>query len=287
MTFVTGTAFIALLTSLLAALLIVAYRKLAVAEDPRIDEVEAMLPGANCGACGQPGCRAFAECLVKGVSTPSACTVSNDDARQRIARFLGVSVGETQKRVARLACNGGNNVARMNAVYRGEASCLAAAQVSGGGKTCVWGCLGYGDCERACDFGAIHMNSHALPVVDESQCTACGDCVTVCPKDLFTIQPVSQQLWVRCNNREWGDEILRYCEVACTACGRCAMDAPGVIEMHNNLPVVNYSKSIQPQEAIQRCPTGAIVWLDTDGTMVIGHLAKTIVRQAPLPATTL
>jgi RnfABCDGE-type electron transport complex B subunit len=282
MAFITGIGFIALLTSLLALLVIVAYRKLAVVEDPRIDQVEEMLPGANCGACGQAGCRAFAESLVKGESQPSQCTVSTQTGKQQIAAFLGVAVGETVKRVARLACNGGNNVARANAMYVGEPSCLAANQVSGGGKSCVWGCLGYGDCARVCTFDAIHMNSHALPVVDENQCTACGDCVTVCPKDLFSIHPVSHQLWVRCKNREMGDDILHYCEVACTACGRCAMDAPDVIAMQNNLPVVNYSIPSQPQEAIERCPTGAIVWLETDGRIISGSAAKTVVRQTPL-----
>jgi electron transport complex protein RnfB len=284
MTFVTGIAFLGGLTFVLVTILIVANRKLAVYEDPRIDQVEDMLPHVNCGACGQAGCRAFAEALIKGSAKPGECTVGSDAMKQQIARFLGVEVGETVKRVARLACNGGNNAARVNAHYVGERTCLAATQVSGGGKTCAWGCLGYGDCQRACTFDAIHMNSHALPVVDESQCTACGDCVTVCPKDLFSIHAVSHQLWVRCKNRELGDDILKYCEVACTACGRCAMDAPSVIAINNNLPVVNYTNDAQPRQAIQRCPTGAIVWIETDGTVELGKDSRTVIRQAPLEA---
>jgi len=286
MTFIIGIGFFGALTFLLTTVLIVAHHKLTVAEDPRIEQVEALLPLVNCGACGQAGCRAFAECLVKGTAKPAECTVSSDAMKQQIAQFLGVDVGTAVKRVARLACNGGNNVARVNAQYIGENACLAAAQVGGGGKTCVWGCLGFGDCEQACDYDAIHMNSNALPVVDESQCTACGDCVTVCPKELFSIQPVSHHLWVRCKNRELGDEILRYCEVACTACARCAMDAPDIITMENNLPVVNYAKNIQHRMAIQRCPTGAIVWIDTDGTVVTGKDSKSVIRQAPLEAMT-
>ena len=135
---------------MLASILIVAHRKLAVFEDPRIDAVEDLLPHVNCGACGQAGCRAFAQALVIGTAKPGECTVGSETMKQQIAEFLGVEVGEASKRVARLACNGGNNVARMNARYVGEPTCLAAAQVSGGGKTCAWGCLGYGDCERAC-----------------------------------------------------------------------------------------------------------------------------------------
>ena len=284
MTFVTAIAFLGGLTFVLATLIIVAYKKLAIAEDPRIDQVEELLPHVNCGACGQAGCRAFAESLVKGTAKPGECTVGSEAMKQHIAGLLGVAVGQTVKRVARLACNGGNNVARINARYMGEKTCLAAAQVGGGGKTCAWGCLGYGDCEHACQFDAIRMNSHALPVVDESQCTACGDCVTVCPKDLFSIHPVSHQLWVRCKNQQMGDDLLEYCEVACTACGRCAMDAPDLIVMKNNLPVIDYSGHSEHREAIQRCPTAAIVWIESDGTVVTGKDSKPIVRQAPLEA---
>jgi RnfABCDGE-type electron transport complex B subunit len=282
MTFVTGIGFLGVLTFLLTTIIIVANKRLAVSEDPRIDQVEDLLPHVNCGACGHTGCRAFAQSLVKGSAKPGECTVGSEAMKQQIAHLLGVEIGQTVKRVARLACNGGNNAARINARYVGEKTCLAAAQVSGGGKTCVWGCLGYGDCERACLFDAIHMNSHALPVVDENQCTACGDCVTVCPKDLFSIHPVSHHLWVRCKNREMGDDILNYCAAACTACGRCAMDAPDVIVMENNLPVVNDTIATQPREAIQRCPTGAIVWIEIDGKTILGKDSKTVVRDAPL-----
>ena len=126
------------------------------------------------------------------------------------------------------------------------------------------------------------MNSHSLPVVDENLCTACGDCVEVCPKDLFSIHPVSHSLWVACSNHEHGDEITQYCTVACTACGKCAMDGGESVVMENNLPVVNYNLPIQAQHAIQRCPTGAIVNLATDGQIIKGEMANKIVRRDPL-----
>jgi RnfABCDGE-type electron transport complex B subunit len=184
------------LTFLLASMLILANRKLYVEEDPRIDAVEEMLPHTNCGACGYPGYRPFAEALVSGAAPPGKCTVSNDEGRQAIAGFLGVVVGEQTRIVARLACAGGVNVARNRAHYDGTRSCLAAAQVAGCGKGCFWGCLGLGDCERICDFDAIDMDRHSLPVVDSDKCTACGDCVDVCPKDLFLLQPETNRLWV-------------------------------------------------------------------------------------------
>ncbi len=270
------------LTMVLALMLIIANKKLYVYEDPRIDVVEGMLPHANCGACGYPGCRPFAEALVKGEMPPAKCSVSSEEGQKEIAQFLGVDAGSEEKKVARLACAGGNNVAINRARYEGISSCRAEALVSGGGKGCSWGCLSHGDCEKVCDFDAITMNAFGLPVVDEAKCTACGDCVEVCPKDLFSIHPVSHRLWVACKSLEAGDGVLEECEVGCTACGKCAMDAPSLITMINNLPVVDYSKKHQTQAPIQRCPTGAIVWLEENGEVIKGAEAKKIIRKGKL-----
>lgn len=266
------------LTLLLAIMLIVANRKLYVYEDPRIDTVEDMLPHANCGACGKPGCRPFAEALVSGELLPGKCTVSSEEGRQAIADFLGIALGAEEKQVARLACAGGTNVAVNRAQYEGLDSCRAATLVSGGGKGCFWGCLGFGDCEAVCDFDAIHMDKHGLPVVDADLCTACGDCVEVCPKDLFSLQPVSHHLWVACKNLDHGDEVLEDCLVGCTACGKCAMDGGDLITMAFNLPVVHYNRGNQSRKAIERCPTGAIVWWDGKQALK-GKEAKRIIRQ--------
>lgn len=280
MTIVIALAALGSLTLLLAIMLIVANKKLYVYEDPRIDVVEDMLPHANCGACGYPGCRPFAEALVSGEALPGKCTVSSEEGRERIAHYLGVALGAEEKRVARLACAGGTNVAINRAKYRGISTCKAAALVSGGGKGCFWGCLGHGDCEAVCDFDAIEMSPHGLPIVDVDKCTACGDCVEVCPKDLFSLQPVSNRLWVACKNLEQGDDILEECQVACTACGKCAMDAPGeLITMVHNLPVIDYSRNHQTMEPIQRCPTGAIVWLDDEGMAIKGRESKKVIRK--------
>ena len=280
MTIIIALAALGSLTLLLALMLVIANKKLYVYEDPRIDVVEDMLPHANCGACGFPGCRPFAEALVSGEVLPGKCTVSSDEGRSKIATFLGVALGAEEKIVARLACAGGTNVAMNRAKYSGIPSCQAAALVSGGGKGCFWGCLGHGDCEKVCDFDAITMDEHGLPVVDIEKCTACGDCVEVCPKDLFSLHPVSHRLWVQCKNLEAGDDILEDCQVACTACGRCAMDAPGeLITMDNNLPVVNYMENHNTMDPIQRCPTGAIVWLDDKLGVVKGKESKKIIRK--------
>jgi electron transport complex protein RnfB len=268
------------LTLILAGMLILANKKLYVYEDPRIDEVEDMLPHANCGACGYPGCRPFAEALVGGEALPGKCTVSSEAGRLSIANYLGVALGAEDKIVARLACAGGTNVARNRANYEGMDTCRAASLVSGGGKGCFWGCLGHGDCFDVCDFDAITMNEHSLPVVDVDKCTACGDCVEICPKGLFSLQPIDNRLWVACKNLEAGDEVLEECQVGCTACGKCAMDDPGdLITIENNLPVVNYSRNHKTQKPIQRCPTGAIVWLDDLEGVIKGAESKKIIRK--------
>ncbi len=240
-----------------------------------------MLPLTNCGACGHPGCRAFSEALIAGSALPGKCTVSDESARQRIAAFLGVDVGAEEKRVARLACAGSHNVARNHARYDGLSSCRAAALVAGGGKGCFWGCLGIGDCEKACDFDAIRMQL-GIPVVDEEACTACGDCVEVCPKDLFSLHPVSHRLWVACSSLDKGDALLDDCAVACTACGRCEMDGPGLITMRDNLPVVDYTRDHSTRVPIERCPTGAILWLSADEGPQRGAAAHPIPGREPL-----
>lgn len=274
----------AILGGILAWVLAQASKRLYVYEDPRIDEVEACLPHSNCGACGTAGCRNFAEQVVAGDIVPAKCTVNKPEMNAYIADMLGVSMGDVEKQVARLACAGGHHVARMRARYEGMKSCRGAATVSGGGKDCAWGCLGLGDCESVCDFDAIHMNEFGLPVVDTDLCTACGDCVEVCPKSLFSIQPISHKLWMACKNRADGDTAEVQCAVACTACGKCVADSPeGLMRLDGNLAVIDYTRNdLATVKSIERCPTGAIVWLD-DSRITRGQAAKKIVRITPLP----
>ena len=243
--------------------LALANRYLHVVEDPRIDQVEGMLPGSNCGACGEPGCRGLAEKVVGGTAPPSRCTVSSPGGILAIADYLGIDAGATRKRVARLHCAGGLGRALQIAAYEGFSSCRAAHLVAGGGLECSWGCLGEGDCEKACDFDAIRMNSLRLPTVDVDKCTACGDCVEACPRFLFEILPADHHLLVQCAAPLAADEARKVCKVVCDACGRCAQDAPpGLVTMRNHLPVVDYSKGGPATSKItERCPTGAIQWV--------------------------
>jgi electron transport complex protein RnfB len=281
-----ATLFMLALGVTLALLLAIANKRLYVEEDPRIDIVEGLLPSTNCGACGSPGCRPFAEELIAKVKNPGMCTVSDAATLERIANFLGAEMELQEKRVARLACAGGSHIAHIRAHYEGMKSCRAAALVSGGGKGCTWGCLGMADCEVVCEFDAISMNGYGLPVVDEARCTACGDCVEVCPKDLFELHTVSHQLFVACKNLEKGEGAEAECDVICSACERCVQDSPeNLIEIRDNLAVIDYSKNeLASRIAIERCPTGAIVWFDRrGGHYSVGKDAKKIIRKQPLP----
>jgi RnfABCDGE-type electron transport complex B subunit len=261
---------LAILTSLgllFGVILSIAYKKFKVYEDPRIDVVEDLLPNANCGACGMPGCRAFAEKVVSSEINPAKCTVNSDDGLTNIANFLGVEASQEEKNVARLLCAGGIKEAHNKASYKGGiGTCRGEAVVGGGVKDCSWGCIGLGDCATVCDFDAILMNENGLPEVDTEKCTACNDCVDECPKGLFTIMPIGQKLIVQCRSLLEGDLAEAKCSVACTGCSRCVADsAPNVIVIKDNLAVINYElNDLTNSLATKRCPTDAIVWLDGD-----------------------
>jgi Na+-translocating ferredoxin:NAD+ oxidoreductase RNF subunit RnfB len=260
----TAIGYLAALCVTLAVVLAIAQRTLYVEEDPRIDDVTDLLPGANCGACGLPGCRAFAEQLVGGAVQPGECTVSDPDARGTIASYLGIEVGSVERRVARLLCAGGEDVAGHAGAYAGFSSCRAAATIAGGPKECTYGCLRLADCREACTFDAITMGPSGLPVVDLEKCTACGDCVDACPKGLFVIMPARRRLLVQCRSLLEGDAALATCNVACTGCGLCAADAPeGLIRMEHGLPVIQPERwELETPIATLRCPTGAIAWVE-------------------------
>lgn len=284
-TITTAMLFLLSLVVILTTVLRIAYRYFHVDEDRRIEIVEQALPNNNCGACGFAGCRQFAEAMVQGKAQPGQCTVGSEQEKLAIADFLGVSITNVEKLVARVACGGGSNVARIKANYQGIKTCRAAALAGGGGKACAWGCLGYGDCAEVCDFDAIEMDRYGIPVVSESLCTACGDCVDACPKDLITLHPQSHRLWMRCKNQDEGDAVFEYCEVACNGCGRCVADAPaGDISLQQFLARINYHQATMSQQPMQRCPSGCLVWLEEDGNIIRGRASKIPLRQSPIKA---
>lgn len=239
--------------------LVFAYRKLRVYEDPKIEKVAELLPQANCGACGYPSCRAFAEAVVKGEASPESCPVGGEEGVKLVAESLGITAAEVIKKVARLHCRGTHEAAKDRGAYLGIATCNAAHLV-GGNKQCSYGCLHFGDCARACPFDAIYMSVEGLPIVIEDKCTACGKCVEACPRNLFELHPISQEIIVFCRSLDRGAVSRKVCKNACIACGICVRACPEAIILEKNLAIITDFKKIDPEKIpeIEKCPTDAI-----------------------------
>jgi electron transport complex protein RnfB len=240
--------------------LIIANIKLHVDEDPRNIMVLEELPGANCGGCGYPGCGAFAERIVDGSASITACPVNTADGVAEIARIMGVEAEVGEKMFARVLCLGGNDETAKKGEYLGIRTCMGAHLTFGAEKLCQYGCLGFSDCVRSCPFDAIKMNDNGLPVVDEEKCTGCGNCEIACPRDIIEIHPSSRNLFVFCRNKDEAKYSRTVCIKACTACKACvkAVDE-GQIVMANNLAVIDYETyGTVPEIPTQKCPNGVI-----------------------------
>jgi len=258
---------------LFGAGLAVASKRFCVVADSRIDQIYAKLPGANCGACGMPGCMGFAEGLIQGSCTVERCASVQEDARQEIAKILGVEVKIKVKKVAVLHCNGGNKRVKDKFIYSGIQDCISANLVMEAPKACVYGCIGYGTCVSACSFGAITMNNENLPVVHEDKCTACGKCIAVCPKKLFSLVPVTKVYAVRCKSCDFGKKVMDVCSVGCIACRKCEKACPvKAIQIIDNLAVIDYNICDNRGDCFRICPVKTIakkeknlkVWLERE-----------------------
>jgi len=236
-----------------------AYRKLRVKEDPTAEKIAELLPQANCGACGYSGCRAFAEALVKGEANPDKCSVGGEETANKISNILGVEAGGIIKKVARVHCRGSIKVTEKRGIYTGITTCHAAHLV-GGNKQCFFGCLGFGDCVKACPFDAIYMSKEGLPVVKEDKCTGCGKCVDACPRNILELHPIDQEILVFCRSNDRGPTARKVCKNACIGCGICVRACPEAIVLENYLAKIIDYKKISPDKIplIEKCPTNSI-----------------------------
>ena len=251
-----------------ALILYVCAKKFAVHEDHRVGEVQSLLPGANCGGCGFAGCAAMAGALVKGADSGSIdgllCPVGGQETMKRVADLLDMTVSETKPRVAVVRCNGTCEHRPRVTGYSGLRTC-AAMHAAGAGETlCGYGCLGCGDCVKACAFDAIHINPDTmLPEVDEEKCTACGGCVKACPRHIIELRdkgPKGRRVYVQCVNKDKGAVARKACEVACIGCGKCQKVCKfDAITVENNLSYIDYNKCRLCTKCVDECPTGAIV----------------------------
>ncbi len=253
------------LAIVLAAILYFVAQKFKVEEDPRIDDVEKMLPGANCGGCGFAGCRGMAEALVKNEDISALyCPVGGGEVMKQIADYLGKAAPEREPQVAVVRCAGTcANRPRVNQ-FDGAPSCAVVASLYGGETGCTFGCIGKGDCTLVCEFGAIKMNPETgIPEVDEEKCGACGACVKACPKMIIELRkkfPKGRKVYVSCVNKDKGGVARKSCAAACIGCGKCAKVCPfGAITVENNLAFIDSTKCRLCRKCVVECPTGAIV----------------------------
>lgn len=266
-----SVALVAGLGGMFGAILAVAGRKLAVHTDPRIEEITNLLPGANCGSCGYPGCGGLAEAIVAGRDGVSPCLACSPDSKKKIARIMGftgyIPLSPDLRKVARVACNGCKENAPKLYNYTGIKDCHLVAKYYGGPGKCNFGCLGFGSCVKMCPFHAISMSENGLPVIDYGKCSGCGICARQCPQMVLYITSASTKIHLKCNNRDKGKAAMVDCSVSCISCGMCAKVCPvQAITMredaNGSLPVIDHSKCIECGLCVQKCPRHCLHKLD-------------------------
>lgn len=227
-----------------AAVLFVVARRFHVQEDPRIDEVEALLPGANCGGCGRSGCRDFAAaCVCADTLDGLNCPSSSTETMKKIGEIVGLAAVAAKPKIAVIKCNGTCDLRPSLARFEGAPTCSVLASLGTGESACPSGCLGCGDCVTACPWGAMRMNPETgLPEVIEDKCVGCGACVKACPRAIIELRnkgPRGMRVYVACSNREKGAVAMKECKAACIGCAKCAKSCTHeAITVASNLKLV-------------------------------------------------
>jgi len=247
-----------------AVILFFVAKKFHIDEDPLVREIESVLPGVNCGGCGYPGCHGFAEACVTVDSLDGYyCAPGGNETMAEVARILGKNVAAKDPMIAVVRCNGTLHHRQKTAIYDGAKTCAIAAATFSSDTGCEYGCLGLADCVAACPFDAIHMNPETgLPVIDENKCTACGKCVTACPKAIIELRKKGlkgRRVYVCCINKDKGGPALKACKAACIGCGKCVKECPfDAIVLANNLAYIDFEKCKLCRKCVAVCPTKAI-----------------------------
>jgi electron transport complex protein RnfB len=235
-----------------------AAKKFAVEEDPRELALLEVLSGANCGACGYPGCAAYAKAVASGEAAPSLCTPGGQATIEQIAHIMGVAAVKAEPQVALVLCQGDNDKARAKYRYLGINDCNAAQKIADGPKECPGGCLGLGTCARVCPFGAIEITPQGLAVISREKCTGCRKCVPSCPRSVIRMTPLEASVHVLCNSRDKGAQVRKYCQVGCIACQICVKTVPDAYKVEENLATVIYAHAAEAAPAVAKCPTKCI-----------------------------
>lgn len=234
--------------------------KFHVEVDPKEEEVLKALPGNNCGGCGFPGCSGLAAAIAKGEAKVDACPVGGEPVGKVIAGIMGVEAGDNVRTTAFVKCQGNCDRTHLDYDYSGSEDCGMLMFVPNGGpKSCNYGCLGYGNCVKACPFDAIHV-VNGVAVVDEEACKSCGKCVAACPKHLIEIVPYDKKVRVSCSSQDKGPVAMKACETACIGCGLCQKNCPNeAITVENMLARIDYDKCTGCGVCMTKCPKKAII----------------------------
>jgi electron transport complex protein RnfB len=235
-----------------------AAKKFAVEVDPRELAALEVLPGANCGACGFPGCAGYAKALLAGSIDLNQCPPGGADTVAKLAHILGVEASAAAREIAVVLCQGDNRKAQLKYHYLGLEDCTAAQRIADGPKICPGGCVGLGSCQRACPFDAIEMTADGLAVISREKCTGCRKCVAVCPRSVIRMTPYESAIHVLCNSHDKGALIRKYCQVGCIGCHICKKTIPDAYKIENFLAEVVYEQDLEAAEAISKCPTKCI-----------------------------
>ena len=231
--------------------LAVASRVFHVETDPRLEKLNECLPGANCGGCGFPGCGGYAQAVLDGKAPIGLCASGGNECAKKMSAVMGVKAEKVTRKVAMVRCSGyrrkdesgKEDGQKMKGIYEGLDSCLAATKVAGRGPTiCKFGCLGFGDCVKACKYGAISV-VEGVARVDYTKCVGCMCCAAACPRGIIEAVEEGTDVRICCASHAKGAVTVRGCTKGCVGCGMCVKICPkGAITVDRNLATIDYSK---------------------------------------------